>query len=153
MTGYMDEVGYVDMKEYWYHANRLRKRIDRKIHEIHMLRQRAEGMNGCGNDNMPKTASPDPHKIDGTVFKIIALEKEIQESQNEYDSLIYVMEQCINKVEDDDARDLLQKRYLEFLPWTEIMTEMGYSRSHVFRLHNKAVEAIKSWDLMGLENT
>ena len=37
MTGYMDEVGYVDMKEYWYHANRLRKRIDRKIHEIHMI--------------------------------------------------------------------------------------------------------------------
>ena len=52
-----------------------------------------------------------------------------------------------------DTRDLLQKRYLEFLPWTEIMTEMGYSRSHVFRLNNKSVEAIKSWDFMGLENT
>ena len=34
------------MKEYWNKAERLRKRINRKIHEIRLLRQRAEGMNG-----------------------------------------------------------------------------------------------------------
>ena len=42
------------MKEYWDKMERLRKRINRKIHEIHLLRQRAEGMNGSGIGDMPR---------------------------------------------------------------------------------------------------
>ena len=141
------------MKEYWEQAERLRRRIQRKIHEIHLLRQRAEGMNGSGINDMPRTVSPDRSKMEGTVFKIMALEQDIQETQAEYDALIAEMEARINAVEDGDARDLLRKRYLEFLPWSEIMKEMGYSKSHVFRLHSDAVESLKSWDIMGLENT
>ena len=57
------------MKEYWNKAERLRKRINRKIHEIRLLRQRAEGMNGNGISDMPKTVSPDHSKMEGTVFK------------------------------------------------------------------------------------
>ena len=141
------------MKEYWEQAERLRRRINRKIHEIHLLRQRAEGMNGSGINDMPRTVSPDRSKMEGTVFKIMALEQDIQETQAEYDALIADMEARINAVEDGDARDLLRKRYLEFLPWSEIMKEMGYSKSHVFRLHSDAVKSMKSWDIMGLENT
>ena len=141
------------MKEYWEQAERLRRRINRKIHEIHLLRQRAEGMNGSGINDMPRTVSPDRSKMEGTVFKIMALEQDIQETQAEYDALIAGMEARINAVEDGDARDLLRKRYLEFLPWSEIMKEMGYSKSHVFRLHSDAVKSMKSWDIMGLENT
>ena len=141
------------MKEYWEQAERLRRRINRKIHEIHLLRQRAEGMNGSGINDMPRTVSPDRSKMEGTVFKIMALEQDILETQAEYDALIADMEARINAVEDGDARDLLRKRYLEFLPWSEIMKEMGYSKSHVFRLHSDAVKSLKSWDIMGLENT
>lgn len=141
------------MKEYWNKMEQLRRRIDRKIHEIHLLRQRAEGMNGSGINDMPRTVSPDRSKMEGTVFKIMALEQDIQETQAEYDTLLAEMEARINAVEDGDASDLLRKRYLEFLPWSEIMKEMGYSKSHVFRLHSSAVEALKSWDIVGLENT
>ena len=141
------------MKEYWEQAERLRRRIKRKIHEIHLLRQRAEGMNGSGVNDMPRTVSPDRSKMEGTVFKIMALEQDIQETQAEYDALIAGMEARINAVKDSDARDLLRKRYLEFLPWSEIMKEMGYSKSHVFRLHSDAVKSLESWDIMGLENT
>ena len=62
------------MKEYWEQAERLRRRINRKIHEIHLLRQRAEGMNGSGINDMPRTVSPNRSKMEGTVFKIMALE-------------------------------------------------------------------------------
>lgn len=141
------------MKEYWNKAQRLRKRIERKIHEIRLLRQRAEGMNGSGINDMPRTASPDHCKMEGTVFKIMALEQEIKETQEEYDVLLADMEERIKAVEDADYRDLLTKRYLEFKPWAEIMSEMGYSKSHVFRLHNEAVAALKSWDIMRLANT
>lgn len=141
------------MKEYWNKMERLRKRINRKIHEIHLLRQRAEGMNGSGINDMPRTVSPDHSKMEGTVFKIMALEQDIQDTQAEYDALLADMEARIKTVEDGDANDLLRKRYLEFLPWSEIMKEMGYSKSHIFRLHSKAVDALRSRDTVGLENT
>lgn len=141
------------MKEYWNKMEQLRRRIDRKIHEIHLLRQRAEGMNGSGINDMPRTVSPDRSKMEGTIFKIMALEQDIRETQAEYDALLADMEEHIKTVEDGDANDLLRKRYLEFLPWSEIMKEMGYSKSHVFRLHSTAVEALRSWDIVGLENT
>lgn len=141
------------MKEYWNKMEQLRRRIDRKIHEIRLLRQRAEGMNGSGINDMPRTVSPDRSKMEGTVFKIMALEQDIQETQAEYDALLAEMETRIKMVEDGDANDLLRKRYLEFLPWSEIMKEMGYSKSHMFRLHSIAVAALKSWDTVGLENT
>ena len=141
------------MKAYWNKMEQLRKRINRKIHEIHLLRQRAEGMNGISMDDMPRTVSPDHSKMESIVFKIMALEQEIQETQAEYDALLADMEARIKTVEDGDAKDLLRKRYLEFLPWSEIMKEMGYSKSHVFRLHSAAVEALKIWDIVGLANT
>ena len=98
------------MKEYWDQAQRLRRRIDRKIHEIRVLRQRAEGMNGSGINDMPRTVSPDRSKMEGTVFRIMALEQEIQETQREYDALLADMEARIKAVDDADCCDLLSKR-------------------------------------------
>ncbi len=72
------------MKEYWEQAERLRRRINRKIHEIHLLRQRAEGMNGSGINDMPRTVSPDRSKMEGTVFpKPILLRGKVKETQVE----------------------------------------------------------------------
>lgn len=116
------------MKEYLKKAECLRRRIQRKTNEIYLLHQQAEGMNGSGINDMPRTVSPDRSKMEGTIFKIMALEQDIQETQAEYDALIADMETRINAVQDGDARDLLRKRYLEFLPWSEIMKEMGYSK-------------------------
>lgn len=130
------------MKEYWNKAERLRKRINRKIHEIRLLRQRAGGMNGNGISDMPKTVSPDHSKMEGTVFKIMALEQEIQETQAEYDALISDMENRIRQVEDSDARDLLTKRYLEFKPWNTIAAEMFICKRQAYYIHKKALEAL-----------
>ncbi len=131
------------MKEYWEQAKRLRRRINRKIHEIHLLRQRAEGMNGSGINDMPRTVSPDRSKMEDTVFKIMALEQDIQETQAEYDALIDVMRQRIQRVADGDDRDLLIKRYLEFKAWKTIAAEFGYSEQNIYRLHAKALEKLR----------
>lgn len=130
------------MKEYWDQAQRLRRRIDRKIHEIRVLRQRAEGMNGSGINDMPRTVSPDRSKMEGTVFRIMALEQEIQETQREYDALLADMEARIKAVDDADYRDLLSKRYLEFKSWNMIAAEMFICKRQAYYIHKKALEAI-----------
>ena len=129
------------MKEYWDQAQRLRRRIDRKIHEIRVLRQRAEGMNGSGINDMPRTVSPDRSKM---VFRIMALEQEIQETQREYDALLADMEARIKAVDDADCRDLLSKRYLEFKSWNMIAADFGYSVQHIYRLRDKAVQKLRA---------
>lgn len=50
------------MKEYWNKAERLRRTHQPEIHEIRLLHQRAEGMNGNGISDMPKTVSPRPQQ-------------------------------------------------------------------------------------------
>lgn len=131
------------MKEYLEQAGRLRRRIKRKTNEIHVLHQRAEGMNGSGMNDMPRTTSPNHSKMESTVFKIMALEEEIKETQAEYDALVTDIDRRIKAVEDSDDRDLLTKRYLEFKTWNTIAAEFGYSVQHIYRLHAKAVEKLR----------
>ena len=132
------------MKEYWEQAERLRRRINRKINEIHVLRQRAEGMNGTSSDAMPRSSSPDRSKMEVTVFKIMALEQDIKDTQQEYDALIADMERRIKAVDDADDRDLLTKRYLEFKSWNTIAAEMFISKRKAYYLHNKALKSLQS---------
>ena len=130
-------------KEYWDKAEQLRKRIKRKKHEICILHQRAEGMGDSGMNDMPKTASPELNKMEGIICEIIALEQEVKAIQQEYDILVADMKKRIQQIDDDDARDLLTKRYLEFKPWQDIMYEMGYSESTCYRLHRTGLAILK----------
>ena len=132
------------MKEYLKKAECLRNRIQRKINEIRLLRQQAEGMNGSGINDMPRTVSPDHSKMEGTVFKIMAMEQDIKDTQQEYDALIADMECRIKAVDDADDRDLLTKRYLEFKSWNTIAAEMFISKRKAYYLHNKALKSLQS---------
>lgn len=131
-------------KEYWDKAEQLRKRIKRKKHEICILHQRAEGMGDSSMNNMPKTASPQPNKMEGIICEILALEQEVKAIQQEYDILVAGMKKRIQQIDNDDARDLLTKRYLEFKRWRVIATEFGYSVQHTYYLHTKALEKVQS---------
>ncbi len=132
------------MKEYLKKVECLRRRIQRKKHEIYLLHQQAEGMNGSGISNMPRTVSPDHSKMEGTVFKIMALEQDIKDTQQEYDAQIADMERRIKAIDDADDRDLLTKRYLEFKSWDTIAAEMFISKRKAYYLHNKALKSLQS---------
>lgn len=132
------------MKEYLKKVECLRRRIQRKKHEIYLLHQQAEGMNGNDISNMPRTVSPDHSKMEGTVFKIMALEQDIKDTQQEYDALIADMERRIKAIDDADDRDLLTKRYLEFKLWDTIAAEMFISKRKAYYLHNKALKSLQS---------
>lgn len=132
------------MKEYLKKVECLRRRIQRKKHEIYLLHQQAEGMNGSGISNMPRTVSPDHSKMEGTVFKIMALEQDIKDTQQEYDALIADMERRIKAIDDANDRDLLTKRYLEFKSWDTIAAEMFISKRKAYYLHNKALKSLQS---------
>lgn len=101
-------------------------------------------MNGSGINDMPRTTSPDHSKMECTMYKIMALEQEIQETQAEYDALLADMEKRIKAVDDADYRDLLCKRYLEFKAWDTIAAEMFISKRQAYYIHNKALKSLQS---------
>jgi DNA-directed RNA polymerase specialized sigma subunit len=130
-------------KEYLEETDLLRKRIARKENEIRNLYALAEGMTGTGNSDMPKAASPKHDKMESAVDKIIILKDEIKAIKTELNNLISQMRAEIQQVQDDDARDLLTKRYLEFKPWKIVAADMEYSVQHIYFLHNKALEKLR----------
>ena len=130
-------------KEYWEKAGHLRKRIRRKENELFSLRNRAEVMTGMSDSDIPKTASPDPHKMEIAVCKIIELEQEVQEIQAELDSMISTFKDSMSVLTDSDIKDLLTKRYIEFKSWKTIFKEMNYSESSCYRLHRMGLAELK----------
>ena len=105
---------------------------------------------------MPKAVSPTPNEIETGVAKIISLEEEIFVFRTKLDSMIAEVNNNISKLDNSDMRDLLTKRYVEFKAWKVIFSEMGYSTSSAYRLHQEALSIIKfgtSWDYVGLDES
>lgn len=126
-------------KEYMKQAESLRRRKERKEQELFVLRETADGLAGVGAHDMPKTVSPDPHKIEAKVCRIVTLEAEIKKLGNELNALVSKMNNEIEHVDDDDVRDVMKKRYLEFKSWSVISKEMNFSESTCYRLHRSGL--------------
>lgn len=143
-------------KEYMKQAKILLRRIDRKQKEADALRQKLSAPQSPDFSDMPKTISPAQNEIEIGVAKIISLEEEILVFRTELDSMIAEVNNNISKLDNSDMRDLLTKRYVEFKDWKVIFSEMGYSKSSAYRLHQEALSIIKfgtSWDYAGLDDT
>ncbi len=143
-------------KEYMKQAKILLRRIDRKQKEADTLRQKLSLPKSPAYSDMPKTVSPESHEIEVGIAKIISLEEEVSSIRGELDLMIAEVNHNISQLDDSDMRDLLIKRYVEFKSWKVIFSEMGYSKSSAYRLHQQALSIIKfgtSWDYVGLDDT
>ncbi len=143
-------------KEYMKQARILMRRIDRKQKEADNLRKKISVPQSPDFSDMPKTVSPEPNEIEIGVAKIISLEEEVSSFREELDSMVAKVNNNISKLDNSDMRDLLTKRYVEFKDWKVIFSEMGYSKSSAYRLHQEALSIIKfgtSWDYAGLDDT
>ena len=50
--------------------------------------------------------------------------------------------QKVSELDDDELSRLLVLRYVQEAQWDDIMAEMGYCQSHIFRLHQKAIRLL-----------
>ncbi len=81
--------------------------------------------------------------IEKTILKIIEAEKELDRKIDEMVDRKMEISRTIDKVPNAACRLILEKRYLEFKMWDEIRAEVNFSRSKVFRIHEKAMEAVQ----------
>lgn len=58
----------------------------------------------------------------------------------EYENIRIKAETLICSLSSDTEKEVLTRRYLLFQRWDTVADKMGFSRQHVMRIHNKAIE-------------
>ena len=129
-------------REYLEQAYRLDQRINSKIEQVSSLRELAAKATSTITD-MPRAATPNMHRMEDIICKIVGLENEINA---DIDKLVDLKRELINMIKsiaNPENQTLLELRYLCFKSWEQIAVEMGYSIQHIYRLRDKAIEEIR----------
>lgn len=113
---------------------KIRKAIDYRNTKIDALVEQAENTS-ARLTGMPHNPSSDPSPMATAICRKVDLEREIAELAAERDALIGK----IDLLEESDLSRLLTLRYVQEAPWDDIMAEMGYCHSHIFRMHRTAI--------------
>ena len=91
---------------------------------------------------VPFTGTPDPHRREDIIVKIIDLEDRIKEEMRRLVDLKSDIMTAIAKIEEPEQRIVLEKRYLEFKKWEDIAVEMNRSLRSIYRLHGQALKNV-----------
>lgn len=130
-------------KEFFQRNYYLEQRVNSRLRRLSDLRQLA-GRVTSSLGREPVSGSADVHKLDGTIAKIVDMEREINE---DIDRLVDAKREAmavIRQVEHPDQQLVLELRYLDFKSWPAIVEEMGLSPRWVQTLHERALAAVEN---------
>ena len=82
-------------------------------------------------------------RVGRTTARIIDLENEINEEINKLVDIKIQIRELIAGLSDRIQRAILERHYILNEPWEEISEKVGYSRRHITRLHNQALETLE----------
>jgi DNA-directed RNA polymerase specialized sigma24 family protein len=91
----------------------------------------------------PRSPSPDVHRMEGLIAAKVDLETSIAAGEKKLAEIT----QAINSLPDAMCVAVLTSRYVDGMGWLEIMNTLRISKSHLHRLHNKALESLEKWGL------
>ena len=128
-------------KEYFSQAYQIDKRIDCKIEQVARIRELAAKATSTLSD-LPGSATRNTHRMEDIIVKMIALENEINDDIDHLVDLKRNITRLIKSVDNIEYQRILELRYLCLKSWKEIGEDLGYSKTHVFRLHAEILESL-----------
>lgn len=132
----------MNAKEYLSQAMHIDQWISSKLEQVMKLREAATKATATLSD-MPRPDSPNIQAMESTICKIVDLEREINEDVDRLIDLKAEARRVIQQITEPDQQLVLELRYLCYKPWTEIMSEIGYSEATLYRLHGEALKNIR----------
>lgn len=126
-------------KEYLSQAKYLDMRINSKIQQVSSLNDFAKKCT-TALTGMPRNPSGSTSTMAETINKIIDLQQEINADIDAMVDLKRDIMNVIKAVQNQEAQTILEKRYLCFLTWETIATEMGYDLRYIHKMHNRALQ-------------
>ena len=130
------------VREYMNRPFELKRLIERRNHLLQSLKNIVAGTS-APITGIPKAASPDVHRFESTMARILDLETEIKELEKEQDKAVSEVTRAITSINNPACEEVLTARYLEFKDWTTIARELDYCRDWVFRLHRKGLNLVR----------
>ena len=130
------------VREYMNRPFDLKSKIERRNHLLQSLKNIITGTS-TPITGIPKAPSPDVHKFEATMARILDLESEIMELEKEQDNAVNEVTCAITSINNPECEDVLTARYLEFKDWTTIAKELNYSRDWVYHLNGKGLSLIR----------
>ena len=131
----------MNAKEYLRQAWNIDQRIKDKMEQLKRLKEMATNVTSVISD-MPRSASPNPHKMEDAVLRLAAMETEIDADIGRLVNLKIEITRTIWQVEDENCRTLLEMRYINFRQWEDIAEAMGITVRWLHRLHAKALRLV-----------
>lgn len=101
----------------------------------------------CGTtaviSGLPRSDSPDPHRLESMMAKAVDLENEIGGLTENLGTAISEVTSAINAINNPACEEVLTARYLCFKDWATIARELDYCKDWVYRLHRKGLNLIR----------
>ena len=129
-------------KEYLSQAYRLNQLVSTKMEQIENLRVLSEKVTASyGSEQV--SHSRNVASMEDTVVRIVAEQEDLNRQLNRIVRLQVEITALIDKVQNVNYSEILTKRYLRFMPWNRIASEMGYSRRWVLQKHEQALGVVE----------
>ena len=129
-------------KEYLNQAYWLDRRIDSKLEQLSALKDMATKTTSIMSDDVV-SHTRNVHSMQDVIAKIIDMQAEINADIDRLVDLKRDIMQVVKTVDDPELQTLLEPRYLCFKDWQDIAYSMHCTESNVFKVHSKALQAVK----------
>ena len=133
----------MNAKEYLSQAWYLDKRIKTKERQLDWLRSHAAYVSPKITDEPKVSVSSRRSPVEEAVVLITDLETEINTSIANLMMLKQEIGKAIRVVNNMECETLLEMRYLIFLNWEQIASQLDYSQDYIYHLHRKALGLVR----------
>ena len=130
---------YKDVKKYLNRAYELTKTREKLEREY---KKKREEVGSISVSNSEIKSNKIISNVENKAIDLFNLEEKIKSHNIEIDEARKEIAAIINQIEEENLRDVLRLRYLEFRKWEDIAYILNYSRANIFILHNKALKKV-----------
>ena len=130
-------------KEYLSQARYLDARINTKIKQLEALNTLATSATSVLT-GMPHSPNKATSKMADIVDKIVDLQAEINRDIDALVDLKGEMRSKLEMVPAEDYKAILEMRYLCFMSWEQIASNLGLSVPYTYKLHDRALKGFES---------
>ena len=133
-------------KEFLQQAFRTYRDVDSKIEQVLRLRELATRATST-LDDVPRSGGGGTSKLESAIVALYMKQAKLGDEIENLLSIWTAVASAISEITDDEARLILEYRYLAFEPWRVIASKMGLSLNRVYFIHRKTLKKIRQFQV------
>ena len=111
--------------------------------EIRMLQTTQDGLTGMSFDKELVQTSLTDTGLENQIILIEQKESRLKDLRKEYAVILKTVQEKIDRLTVEGEQKVLKYRYIRFMEWADICTQMNKTQDAVFALHKRALNHYK----------